>query len=82
MGILAAKLAEVKGGAVNNVHMMLRGALFNNEDCSATPEDQLRPHTIAMLKGLLEVSLGAEVSYMLAPILAKKTETLLLTQEL
>lgn len=71
MGILAGKLAEIKGGAVNNVHIMLRGSLFNNEDCAATPEDQFRPHTIAMLKGLLEVSLGAEVTYMLAPILAK-----------
>lgn len=68
IGVLAAKLAEVKGGAVKNVHVKMRGIIFD-EDEGYT--EQFKPFTISALKGLLEVSLGEEVSYMIAPILAK-----------
>jgi len=73
MGCLGAKLAEVHGGAVHQCHVMLRGLLFTNDESPLGP-NRLRPYTIAMLKGLLEVSLGEEVSYMIAPIMAKDRE--------
>ena len=69
MGILAAKLAEVRGGAIHNCRVTLRGLLFEDEEESKA--NHLRPYTIAVIKGVLEVSLGKEVSYMIAPLLAK-----------
>lgn len=68
IGVLAAKLAEVKGGAVKSVHVKMRGIIFDKEEGYT---EQFKPYTISALKGLLEVSLGEEVSYMIAPILAK-----------
>ena len=68
MGILAAKVAEVKGKAVNTVHIKMKGNIFDEEEGYT---EQFKPYTISALKGLLEVSLGEEVSFMLAPILAK-----------
>ena len=69
MGILAANLAKVRGAAVHNTHVTLRGTLFDDDEL--VKSNSLRPYTVAMLKGLLEVSLGEEVSYMVAPLLAK-----------
>lgn len=69
MGKIGAKLAGISGGAVHNCHVMLRGSLFDTEDGARA--NQLRPYTIAMLKGMLEVSMGEEVTYMLAPLLAR-----------
>lgn len=69
MGILAANLAKVRGAAVHNTHVTLRGTLFDDDEL--VKSNRLRPYTVAMLKGLLEVSLGQEISYMLAPLLAK-----------
>ena len=68
IGVLAAKVAEVKGNAVHSVHIKMRGNIFDKEEGYT---EQLMPYTISALKGLLEVSLGEEVSFMLAPILAK-----------
>ena len=68
MGVLGAKLAEVECGAVHGCHIMLRGDLF----CEEEPmPNRLCAYSIAVLKGLFEVSRGPEVSYMLAPLLAK-----------
>ncbi|MEG1502013.1 MAG: phosphoglycerate dehydrogenase [Synergistaceae bacterium] len=72
MGLLVAKFAMVRSMAVNNVKVTLRGNLFDLDDlCSPKSIDQYRPYTIATLKGMLEVGLGEEVSYMMAPIIAK-----------
>ncbi len=68
MGVLGAKLAEAECGAVQAVHIMLRGDLFNEEE---PMPNRLCAYSIAVLKGLFEVSRGPEVSYMLAPLLAK-----------
>ena len=69
IGVLAAKLAQVRGAAAHNCHVTLRGALFEDEEKRVA--NQLRPYTIAVLKGMLEVSVGSSVTYMIAPLLAK-----------
>lgn len=68
MGVLGAKLAETECGAVHGCHVMLRGDLFAEDE--AMP-NRLCAYSIAVLKGLFEVFSGPEVSYMLAPLLAK-----------
>lgn len=68
MGVLGAKLAEVECGAVQNCHIMLRGDLFAEDE---PLPNRLCSFSIGFLKGLLEVSRGSEVTYMLAPLLAK-----------
>ncbi|MDO4988705.1 MAG: phosphoglycerate dehydrogenase [Synergistes sp.] len=69
IGVLGAKLAQVRGAAANNCHVTLRGELFTDDEKRAA--NQLRPYTIAVLKGLLEVSIGSSVTYMIAPLMAK-----------
>ena len=69
IGLLAAKLAQVRGSAPHKCHVTLRGPLFDDEEKRLA--NKLRPYTIAVLKGMLEVSIGTPVSYMLAPLLAK-----------
>lgn len=72
MGIIAGKFASAKVAAIKNVKVLLRGNLFDLDDvCSPKSIDQNMPYTIAALKGILEVNLGEEVSYMMAPIFAK-----------
>ena len=68
MGILGAKLAEAECGAIQGAHIMLRGDLFDEEEPLL---NKLSAYSIGVLKGLFEVSSGPEVSYMLAPLLAK-----------
>ncbi|MDO5563552.1 MAG: NAD(P)-dependent oxidoreductase, partial [Synergistaceae bacterium] len=70
LGTLSAKLAEARHEAINNVHLKLRGELFDSEDYMPQ-SGQFRPYTIAALKGILEISLGESINYMLAPILIK-----------
>ena len=65
----AAKLAQVRGSAPHKCHVTLRGPLFDDEEKRLA--NKLRPYTIAVLKGMLEISIGTPVSYMLAPLLAK-----------
>jgi len=69
MGKVVAKLAEAYKTAVHELSIIYRGELFDTD----TPLglNQYRPYTIAMVKGLLEVSQGEDVSYMIAPIYAK-----------
>ncbi|MDR1650304.1 MAG: phosphoglycerate dehydrogenase [Synergistaceae bacterium] len=67
MGILAAKLTENDGGPAVKCRVMLRGEALNDEDA---PGNRNRPYTIAVIKGLLEVTHGPETNYMIAPILA------------
>ena len=67
--LLAAKLAQVRGSAPHKCHVTLRGPLFDDEEKRLA--NKLRPYTIAVLKGMLEISIGTPVSYMLAPLLAK-----------
>ena len=69
IGLLAAKLAQVRGSAPHKCHVTLRGPLFDDEEKRLA--NKLRPYTIAVLKGMLEISIGTPVSYMLAPLLAK-----------
>ena len=69
LGVLASKLAQIRGAAAHNCHVTLRGALFADDERLAA--NQLRPYTIALLKGMLEVSIGSSVTYMIAPLLAK-----------
>ena len=69
IGKLAAKLAEAYKSGVRGLDIIYRGSVFG-DDTPLGP-NQYRPYTIAMLKGLLEVSQGEEISYMLAPISAK-----------
>jgi len=69
MGIIAGKVAKARCEAVHNCHVTLRGALFDEEE--NTRKNELRPYTVAVLKGMLEVSLGKDVNYMIAPLLAK-----------
>ena len=69
IGVLAAKLAQVRGAAAHKCHVTLRGPLFDDEEKRVA--NKLRPYTIAVLKGMLEVSIGSSVSYMVAPLLAK-----------
>lgn len=69
MGILAAKLIEHDGGAISKCKVMLRGPFLNDED---TPANKMRPYTVAVTKGLLEVTHGPDVNYMIAPILAQE----------
>jgi D-3-phosphoglycerate dehydrogenase len=67
MGVIAAKVIEIDGGAVTKCQVMLRGDKLDDED---PPGNRNRPCTIAVLKGLLEVAHGPETNYMIAPILA------------
>lgn len=69
MGILAAKLAENENGAVVKCRVMLRGPFLIDEDM---PANKMRPYTVAVIKGLLEVTHGPEVNYMIAPIIAQE----------
>lgn len=68
MGILGAKLAEVECGAVHDCNIMMRGELFTEDEPIS---NRLSCYSIAFLRGLFEVSRGEEVTYMLAPLLAK-----------
>ncbi|MEG1824870.1 MAG: phosphoglycerate dehydrogenase [Cloacibacillus sp.] len=69
IGVLASKLAQVRGSAAHKCRVTLRGSLFDDEEKRVA--NQLRPYTIAVLKGMLEVSIGSSVTYMIAPLLAK-----------
>ena len=71
MGILAAKLATVTGDGIHECKIMLRGPLLADEEDIPAP-NRKRSYTIAFLKGLLEVSHGADVNYMIAPLLAEE----------
>ncbi|MDR0648387.1 MAG: phosphoglycerate dehydrogenase [Synergistaceae bacterium] len=68
MGILAGRLTE-NDGPPDKCRVMLRGDALVWDDL---PGGALRPFTIAVIKGLLEVALGPEVNYMVAPILAQE----------
>ncbi|NLD06412.1 MAG: phosphoglycerate dehydrogenase [Synergistaceae bacterium] len=68
MGIMGAKLAETECGAIHSCHIMLRGDMFAEDE---PLPNRLCAYSIAVLKGLFEVISGPEVSYMLAPLLAK-----------
>jgi len=70
MGMLAARILEVNGGAVAKCQIMLRGEKLVDEDA---PGNKKRPYTIAVLKGLLEVARGPDTNYMIAPILAAES---------
>lgn len=69
MGVLAAKMGEKEDGAVAKCKVMLRGPFLNDEDA---PANKTRPYTVAVIKGLLEVTHGPEVNYMIAPIIAQE----------
>lgn len=69
MGILAAKLSENDGGPISKCKIMLRGTVLCDED---VPGNTLRPYTVALVKGLLEVTHGPDANYMIAPILAQE----------
>lgn len=69
MGVLAAKMGEKENGAVSKCRVMLRGPFLNDEDA---PANKTRPYTVAVIKGLLEVTHGPEVNYMIAPIIAQE----------
>ncbi len=69
MGILIAQLVDAEGGAVQTCKVMLRGTQLCDEDDAA---GALHPYTIAFLKGLLEVTHGPDVNYMIAPLLAQE----------
>lgn len=69
MGILAARLGENENGAVLRCKVMLRGPFLRDEDL---PANKMRPYTVAVIKGLLEVTHGPEVNYMIAPVLAQE----------
>lgn len=69
MGFFAAKMLETDGGAISRCKVMIRGPFLNDEDI---PGNKLRPYTVAVLKGLLEVSHGHDANYMIAPILAQE----------
>ena len=69
IGLLAAKLAQVRGSAPHKCHVTLRGPLFDDEEKRLA--NKLRPYTIAVLKGMLEISIGTPVSYMLAPLMRR-----------
>ncbi|MDR1019291.1 MAG: phosphoglycerate dehydrogenase [Synergistaceae bacterium] len=68
MGILAGRLTE-NDGPPGKCSVMLRGDALVGDDL---PRGAMRPFTIAVIKGLLEVALGPEVNYMVAPILAQE----------
>lgn len=69
MGIIASQLVDAEGGAVQACKVMLRGAqLCGEDDAGSAP----RPYTVAFLKGLLEVTHGPDVNYMIAPLLAQE----------
>ena len=74
LGVLATHLAERTEGAVSSCQVMLRGPLFQDEEESILVEApfRLKPYTVAFLKGLLEVRHGAEVNYMVAPLIAQE----------
>ncbi|MDR1944100.1 MAG: phosphoglycerate dehydrogenase [Synergistaceae bacterium] len=68
MGILAARLTE-KDGPPDKCRIMLRGESLVGEEL---PGGASRPYTVALIKGVMEVALGPEVNYMIAPILAQE----------
>lgn len=68
MGVLGARLAEAECGAIHSCRVTMRGELFAEDE---PMPNRLCAYTIAVLKGIFEVSRGPEVSYMLAPLLAK-----------
>jgi D-3-phosphoglycerate dehydrogenase len=68
MGILAASLIE-NDSPPDKCRIMLRGEALVGEEL---PGGAQRPYTVALIKGLLEVALGPEVNYMIAPILAQE----------
>ena len=74
LGVLATHLAERTEGAVSSCQVMLRGPLFQDEEEPIRFEApfRLKPYTVAFLKGLLEVRHGAEVNYMVAPLIAQE----------
>ena len=74
LGVLATHLAERTEGAVTSCQVMLRGPLFQDEEEPIRFEApfRLKPYTVAFLKGLLEVRHGAEVNYMVAPLIAQE----------
>lgn len=69
MGVLAAKLGENEEGGVSKCKVMLRGPFLIDEDM---PANKMRPYTVAVIKGLLEVTHGPDVNYMIAPIIAQE----------
>ena len=68
MGVLAGRLTENEGPP-DKCRIMLRGEALAGDEL---PGGMLRPYTGAMIKGLLEVALGPDVNYMIAPILAQE----------
>ena len=69
MGMLAGRLTE-NGGPPDRCRVMLRGEALADDD--HLPGGTMRPFSIAVIKGLLEVALGPEINYMVAPILAQE----------
>lgn len=69
MGTLAARLGEKENGAVSKCKVMLRGPFLIDEDM---PANKMRPYTVAVIKGLLEVMQGPDVNYMIAPLVAQE----------
>lgn len=74
LGILGTHLADLTRGAIRSCSVVLRGPLFQEEDEPIRFEVpfRLKPYTVAFLKGLLEVRHGAEVNYMIAPLMARE----------
>lgn len=69
IGILAARLSEKGGGPIGKCSITLRGNVLCDED---GPCNKLRPYTVAAIKGMLEVTHGPDVNYMIAPMLAQE----------
>jgi D-3-phosphoglycerate dehydrogenase len=68
MGVLAGTLSE-NDGPPDKCRVMLRGESLVGDD---RPGGAKRPFTIGVIKGLLEVALGPDINYMIAPILAQE----------
>ncbi|EHM10038.1 D-3-phosphoglycerate dehydrogenase [Thermanaerovibrio velox DSM 12556] len=73
LGILGTHMADLTKGAVKSCSLVLRGPVFQEEDepIKFDAPFRLKPYTVAFLKGLLEVRHGAEVNYMIAPLIAR-----------
>ncbi len=70
MGVIGAKLLEAgDGGPATKCRIMLRGTVLCDEDA---PGNAIRPYTVALIKGFLEVTHGPDANYMIAPILAQE----------
>lgn len=69
MGILAARLGGDEESVITKCRVMLRGPFLRDDD---TPSYKMRPYTVAVIKGLLEVTHGPEINYMVAPIIAQE----------